>query len=201
MIIEVERGDFTHVFADEPNETWSYIQRATAQEDKSYSGLKIGPAEKYTMCNVLCYKGEPMQFFTMNGSSFGEGVLRCYTAQYTLKKFRAFKSVNNVRTALHETVNYYSNVWPLISPHLPTYNLFFFSRLYGQSSLEKFFKSSLDHPELWTFGGEHLYRIGRNEQKPTAWKYVNYMGDVSLLARPRLTTEEYVSRFQDQIPG
>lgn len=202
MIVEIERGNFTHVFADETNETWEYIQRATALEDKQYANIKIGPEEKYTMCNVLCYKGEPIQFFTMcGGGRYGPSVLRAYTAQYTLKKHRTFLVADNSRPALYETVNFYDNVWPLVSHNFPEYKLFFFSRLYGARSLESFFKSELIRPDAWTFMRDRLFRIGRTDTKPTAWKYVNYMGDISLLDRPSLTTEEYVSRFQGQLPG
>lgn len=199
MIEEITRGDFTHVVSDEPNEAWDYIQRATALESKKYSGLKIGPNEKYTICNVLCYKGEPIQFFTMSGN-IGEGVLRCFTSQYTLTKFRKFQIDNKNFPAVRETVNFYDNVWPLVSHHFPEYKLFFYTTLYNESNLEVLFKTTLTNPQKWKWPTDRLYQIGRVETKATAWKYVNYMGDITLLNRPSLSTEEYVLKFQDRLP-
>jgi hypothetical protein len=197
MIVEIERGDFTHVFADETNETWEYIQQATALEDMRYANLKVGPEEKYTMCNVLCYKGEPIQFFTMNGRDFGEGVLRGYTSQYTLTKFRHFEMQNKKFPAARETVNFYENVWPLVESSFPQYKMFFYSSRYGESNLEVFFKTMLINPDKWSWPTDRLYRIGRMESKASAWKYVSHMGDISLLNRPSITTEEYISRFRN----
>ena len=197
MIFEIERGDFTHVFADETNDAWEYIQQATALENKKYANIKVGPNEKYTMCNVLCYKGEPMQFFTMNGKDFGDGALRGFTSQYTLTKFRHFEMQNKNFPAARETVNFYNTVWPLVKSNFPEYKLFFYTSLHGESNLQIFFKTLLSNPQDWNWPTDNLYRIGRVESKPTAWKHVSYMGDISLLNRPSISTEEYLSRFRN----
>jgi hypothetical protein len=207
MIFEIDRGDFTHVVANEPHPTWDYIQRMVAREDPSYSKESIGPGRKYTMANVLCYKGEPIQYFTMSGEKYGDGVLRCYTSQYVLQKYRSLPgSIGTIATSegeytsLSETVNFYDNVWPLISDNFPKYDLFFFSREYGtRRVMERFFKSKLEHPEKWTFGNDRLYHIGKLTDKMGAWKFVNYMGDIKLLSRPSLSTAEFEKRFAGQL--
>lgn len=201
MIIEIENGDFTHVFADETNETWEYIQRATALESKKYSNLAIGPNEKYSYVDVLCYKGEPIEFFTMSGNNqFGPGALRAFTSQYTLQKYRGFRIEKTRFGAVQETVNFYDVIWPQITDKLPQYNLFFYTSLYGESNLEALFKKSLFHPEKWKWPTDRLYQIGQMESKHTAWKYVSYAGDITSLNRPSISTEEYVLRFRDQLP-
>lgn len=203
MIIEIENGDFTHVFSNTTNETWEYIQRAVSLESKKYSNLAIGQDEKYSYANVVCYKGEPIEFFTMAGEGqFGPAALRCLTSQYTLEKYRNLKIETSRFGAMEETVNYYENIWPQLCAKYDTllqYKLFFYTTSYGESNLETLFKNTLLHPEKWQWPTDKLYQIGRKEHKASAWKYASFSGDITLLDRPYLTTEEYLARFADQL--
>lgn len=186
MKLEIDQQDVKFIVSNEPYFEFEYLQ-AVAKRTNTKTAIKDRRDEFYVSAII---DEEPAYSCTaVNGGLYDNNVLRVSTKFFANPKFakktpkKLFQKICQYGTEIFK--NYDVEI-----PEFKRFNFFFISRHPNSNPIKRLYKDI-----GWEVEDPHLYLVGKDPAKSTAWRYIYYSGDIKNFNVPRMTVEQYKEKF------
>jgi predicted O-methyltransferase YrrM len=184
MYIETIKDDIKFIVSDKPYFEFEYLQ--TLAKKNNIKKVIKDFKDEYFVCALL--NEEPAYSCTaVNGGLYSPNVLRCSTKFFANPKYvgktptTVFKKICQYGTEIFKEYNEES---------FKKYNFYFISRHPNSSPIKRLYEG-ID----WIVNDENLYLVGKDSEKSSSWRHIYYSGDINNFNVPKMTLNDYYSKF------
>jgi len=179
MYIESVKDNIKYILSNKPYFEFDYLQTVA----KKLNIKKVIKDKNDNYFGVVLIDEEPAYSYTArNGDLYDKNVIRCNTKFFANPKFAGKLSLKTMKDIYQNGIN--------LLVDTKKYDFYFISRHPNSKPIKRIYKQKGFYVD-----DNKLYQVGKDSEKSSSWRYIYYIGDIKYFNVPKMSLNEYYSKF------
>ncbi len=179
MYIESVKDNIKYILSNKSYFEFDYLQTVA----KKLNIKKVIKDKNDNYFGVVLIDEEPAYSYTArNGDLYDKNVIRCNTKFFANPKFAGKLSLKTMKDIYQNGIN--------LLVDTKKYDFYFISRHPNSKPIKRIYKQKGFYVD-----DNKLYQVGKDPEKSSSWRYIYYIGDIKYFNVPKMTLNEYYSKF------